>query len=102
GSSSPQQVVIHRDGCGGERGKYQHSAENAVSGGERERQLFFVPRPSRNLSALCVEGLNTPAASQVLGHQERSGGHGGQNVARQLRLRCAEKQDGHEDPTEKK
>src|ERR1039458_1815738 len=86
GSGCPQQVVIDRNGGGGESGKDQQSAENSVSGGEQERQLFFF----------------AAAGGEIFGDQERSSGDGGQDVTGQLRLRCAEKQDGHEHPDETK
>src|SRR5208283_4709250 len=79
GASPPHQVAIARDRGGGESGKDQQPAENSVSRRKPRREL------------LVVTGTSLAAAdSQIFGDQQRSRGHGGQYVARQLRLRCAE------------
>src|ERR1039458_148685 len=86
GPGCPEQVVMDGNGGRGESGKNQQSADNSVSGGKQNRKLSFF----------------AAVGGQIFRDQERSGGNGGQDVAGKLGLRCAEKQDGHEHPDEKK
>src|ERR1700686_3392600 len=91
GSGSPQHAVIDRNrGCG-KSSEDQQSAENSVSGGEQRRKLLFFHR-----------AIFTAAGGKIFADQECPGRDGGQNIARQLGLRSAEKQDGQKHPDEKK